>query len=332
MSSSLLLAGALFAASSVVLHPYEAVEPHMGTLFRIKLYAASQDEAKLAFAAAFARVGELDRTLSDYRADSELNVISQSAVRRPTHVSDDLFRVIAASQQLSEKTNGAFDITVGPLTHLWREARKKGQVPSAEAVGQAKARCGYRKLHIERATHAVEFAEEGMQLDVGAIAKGDAADQALLILGRCGIHSALVAASGDLAFSDAPPGDAGWKIGVDSLDSAQARFTKTLVLSNAAVSTSGATEQHLDAAGVRYSHIVDPNSGMGISRDITVSVIARNGIEADSLATAVSVLGPERGLALLEQQPGVSALILLNKDGRARLLESASFGTVRTLP
>lgn len=332
MSSSLLLAGAWFAATNAVLHPYEAVEPHMGTLFRIKLYAANQADAQHAFAAAFARVGKLDRTLSDYKPDSELNRLSQLAVRNPIHVSDDLFRVLAASQQLSEKTGGAFDITVGPLTHLWREARKKGRVPSSAEIKQTQVKCGYRKLRIDPVAQSVEFAEEGMQLDAGAIAKGDAADQALLTIGRCGIRSALVAASGDLAFSDAPPGEAGWKIGVDSLDSAQARFPKTLVLSNAAVSTSGSTEQHLDAGGVRYSHIIDPQSGLGITRDITVSVIAPKGIEADSLATAVSVLGAERGLSFIEQQPGASAVILVNESSRPKLLESARFQTLRTLP
>jgi len=205
-------------------------------------------------------------------------------------------------------------------------------VPSSAEIKQTQVKCGYRKLRIDPVAQSVEFAEEGMQLDAGAIAKGDAADQALLTIGRCGIRSALVAASGDLAFSDAPPGEAGWKIGVDSLDSAQARFPKTLVLSNAAVSTSGSTEQHLDAGGVRYSHIIDPQSGLGITRDITVSVIAPKGIEADSLATAVSVLGAERGLSFIEQQPGASAVILVNESSRPKLLESARFQTLRTLP
>ena len=162
-----------------------------------------------------------------------------------------------------------------------------------------------------------------MQLDAGGIAKGYAADEALQAILLSGISSALVAASGDLAFSDAPPGEAGWKIGLDSFDSARAPFTRVLLLSNGAVSTSGPTEQHLDVAGVRFSHIIDPRTGLGLTRDITVSVIARRGIDADSMSTAVSVLGPERGLAFIEQQPGVGAIVVTNESGQPHIAESS---------
>ncbi len=270
----------------------------MGTLFRIELYADNEAQAKHAFQAAFARIAELDQTLSDYKPDSELDRLSTSAVRHPVHVSKDLFRVVDASQDLSGKTDGAFDITIGPLTHLWREARKRHKLPDPTTIEQAKAKCGYRKLHLDYSRHTVELDESGMQLDVGAIAKGYAADEALLVITHCGIKSALVAASGDLAFSDSPPGHAGWKIGVDSVDAAHAPFTRILLLTNEAVSTSGSSEQHLDVAGVRYSHIIDPTTGMGLTRETTVTVVARRGIEADSLATAVSVLGTARSQGL----------------------------------
>lgn len=327
-SSSLLLAFAL----GLTLHPYEAVEPHMGTLFRIKLYASDEAQAKKAFRAAFARITELDNELSDYKPDSELNRVARSAVHRPQPASEDLLRVVKAAEKLSGATGGEFDITIGPLTHLWREARKTGRVPSRETVAAARAKCGYRKLHVNAAKHTIEFDQEGMQLDAGAIAKGDAADQALAVLKQCGIQSALVAASGDLAFSDAPPGEAGWKIGVDSLDRAQAPFTRVLLLSNAAVSTSGATEQHLDADGRRYSHILDPKSGIGLTSEMTVSVVAQRGMDADSLATAVSVLGVNRGIDLIEKQPGAAALVLHQVNGRPVLAESRRFHELKTMP
>lgn len=287
----------------------------MGTLFRIKLYATDQDQAARAFHAAFARVSELDDILSDYKQDSELNRLSRTAFHHPVHVSDDLFRVVEAAQQLSEKTDGAFDITIGPLTHLWREARKTRRIPDAASVEEAKARRGFRMMHLDPLKHTVELDQEGMQLDAGGIAKGDAADQALLTLKQCGIESALVAASGDLAFSNAPPGEAGWKIGVDSFDSAQAPFTRTLVLANKAVSTSGPEEQHLDVGGVRYSHIIDPHTGIGLTRGITVTVCTSRGIDADSMSTAVSVLGAERGIAFLKGQPNTAAIIVTD-EGR----------------
>jgi thiamine biosynthesis lipoprotein len=156
-----------------------------------------------------------------------------------------------------------------------------------------------------------------MQLDVGAIGKGYAADEALEVLAKLGIRRALVAVSGDLAIGDPPPGKSGWKIGTPA---------PILELANAAISTSGDAEQHLDAGGTRYSHIVDPSTGAGLTRGITVTVVARRGMDSDSLSTAVSVLGPERGIALVNGRPDAAALIL---DGE-RLLPSARWDMVHT--
>jgi thiamine biosynthesis lipoprotein len=322
-SSVVLLLAALTVADT--LHPYEAVEPHMGTLFRIKLYATDEAQARRAFQAAFARVAALDHTLSDYQPGSELNRLSEIAVQHPVHVSEDLYRILETSQALSRETGGAFDITIGPLTHLWRDARRLNRLPDPASIAQAKAKCGYRHLHLDRALHTAEFDQPGMQLDAGAIAKGYAADQALETITSCGIASALVAASGDLAFSDAPPGESGWKIGIDSIDSANAPFTRVMRLSNGAVSTSGPSEQHLDTGGIRYSHIIDPRTGMGLSRNITVTVVARRGIDADSLATAVSVLGVKHGLALVKHHRGASAIIVAYENGRLSYRESRHF-------
>jgi len=328
MTSSELLAALAFLClplSAAKLQPFEAVEPHMGTLFRIKLYAADEAEAQAAFTAAFQRITELDRTFSDYIPDSELNRLVKSAVHKPVKVSSDMLRLLTASQDLSRESDGAFDITVGSVTHLWREARKQGRTPDPASLREAMAHCGYTRLHVSAAEQTVELDEEGMQFDAGAIAKGDAADQALRVLGQRGIQSALVAASGDLAFSEAPPGETGWKIGLDSFDAAQAPFTRVLRLANGAVSTSGPGEQHLDKGGVRYSHILDGRTGKALTKELTVSVIARRGIDADSLATAVSALGVRRGLALIERRTEAAALILSEQSGTRKLTESSRF-------
>lgn len=279
----------------------------MGTLFRIKLYAETEQQARQAFHAAFARIGQLDAILSDYAPDSELNRLCRAGSAK---VSGDLFRVLEASQQLAEASGGAFDVTIGPLTHLWREARKSHQLPSEQQIHAAVARCGFRKLHLEGGMATLTL--PGMQLDVGGIAKGDAADQALAVLKQAGITRALVAASGDLAFSDPPPGQLGWKIGIDLSDKPHSGFTDVRELANAAVSSSGNTEQHLDADGKRYSHIIDPATGYGLTRDIRVTVIAPRGIIADGLATAISVLGQEPGLKLLQSYPGSSAIVTVH--------------------
>ncbi len=272
----------------------------MGTLFSIKLYAASEQQAKDAVQAAFARIAQLDATLTDYRADSELSRTTKSA--NPVHISDDLFTVLSKGQWLAEQTNGAFDVTLGPLTHLWRESRRARALPNDALLQDALKRSGFRKMHLDPAAHTVCFDVRGMQLDVGGIAKGYAADEALAVLAKAGIKSALVAASGDLAFSDAPPNEQGWKVAIDAL-------RRPMLLANAAVSTSGSTEQNFVANGVRYSHILDPKTGLGLTTDLTTTVIARRGIDADGMATAVNVLGAERGLAFLDKQTGVAAVI-----------------------
>jgi FAD:protein FMN transferase len=305
-----LLLGCLTHAHAADRQLFEAVEPHMGTLVRIKLYADGAGQAKAAFRAAFDRIAQLDDALSDYKPASELNRICRTAVARPVEAGADLFRVLEASQKLAGETDGAFDVTLGPVIRLWRQARNTNRLPDSAALREAAGRCGYRKLHLDPAKQTVMLDQAGMQLDAGGIAKGYAADAALSILAQLGIRSALVAASGDLAFGDPPPGQRGWKIGVDSFDRPEAAFTRVLELSNAAVSTSGDHEQHLDIDGARYSHIIDPSTAMGLSQPITVTIIARHGIDADGLATAVSVLGPERGIALIEKQAGVAGLVM----------------------
>src|SRR5262249_20208614 len=159
----------------------------------ISLYTDTEEHAKAAFRAAFDRIAAIDRTLSDYRPDSELNRVCRTAVNRPVAVSGDLFRVLAASQQLAEESGGAFDVTLGPVTWLWRQARREKRAPSDEGLRDALARSGYGKLRLDAGTHTVMLARDGMQLDVGAIGKGYAADAALAVLAGLGISRALVA-------------------------------------------------------------------------------------------------------------------------------------------
>lgn len=287
----------------------EALEPHMGTMFRIVLYAADPARAHTAIRAAFDRVAELDNELSDYLPDSELNRICVTAAGRDVPVSQDLYAVLQASQSLAERTDGAFDITLGPVIRLWRRARQTGQLPSDAEIAAAARRTGYRSLHVAsgggHATVRLDMA--GMQLDLGAIAKGYAADEGLRLLRGQGFPQAMVAASGDIAFGDAPPGVAGWRTGIDSVNAPNDAFTEVLQLSNAAVSTSGDTEQYAEIGGVRYSHIVDPKTGKGLTARIGVTVIAAKGIDSDGLSTAASVLCEQRGAG--------AALDLIGKSG-----------------
>lgn len=303
-----------------MLRRYEAVEPHMGTLARVTVYTSSEESAKQAFRAAFDRIQSVDRVLSDYRPESELSQLTKIAVNKPTRISDDLFAVLEASQRLAEATSGAFDITLGPVTRLWRDARRVGRPPDREALREAASRTGFGKLHLDSRERTAMVGVAGMALDVGAIGKGYAASEAIATLTRMGVRSSLVALSGDLAFSEAPPAQHGWRISVYRGD-----VPSTLELTNAAVSTSGSSEQHLDADGVRYSHIIDPSSKLGVTDDLTVTVIARHGIEADGLDTAVSVVGVERGLALIESRRDAAGMIVKRTSSGTRVFMSSRF-------
>ena len=297
----------------------------MGTLVLITLYASGEDAARDAFRAAFDRIRDLDGILSDYRPDSELNQITKAAVGRAVRVSEELFTVLAASQDLAEATGGAFDVTQGPVVRLWRETRKTGRVPDPAALEEAASRSGFRKLHMDAKHRTVTVDKAGMALDVGAIGKGYAASEAIEVLDGLGVRSALVAVSGDLAFSEAPPGQRGWRIGIDAGDASDVRVPGVLELTNAAVSTSGSSEQHVDIDGRRYSHIIDPSSGMGLVDDITVTVIARHGLDSDGLDTAVSVLGAARGLALIESRPDAAGLIIQRTSAGTTVVPSTRF-------
>ncbi len=261
---------------------FEGVEPHMGTLVRITIY--SKDASPMA--AAFRRIAELDEKLSDYKQDSELNRLCRT-FGKPVDVSEDLYKVLEASQKLASLTDGAFDVTIGPVTHLWR----LGRIPDAETM----ARVGWRNLVLDRRHRTAELKIAGMQLDLGAIAKGFAGDEALKTLRGLGVKRALIAVSGDIVAGEAPPGTRGWRVRLEPAGD-------QILLRNGAVSTSGDSEQSREIGGVSYSHIIDPKSGLGLTSAITVTVVARRGLEADPIATAVSVMGEDRGRRVLAKR------------------------------
>jgi thiamine biosynthesis lipoprotein len=284
-SLNLLASLSILAPCLSALDRYHASEPHMGSLVSITLYAESPEDAQKAFTGAFARIEELNRILSDYDPQSEL----LRACDLSAPLSPDLLTVINHAQKLAAATQGAFDISVGPLTRLWREARRIKQPPAESALAEALQRSGYRKLNLENGR--LHCAVSGMQLDAGGIAKGYAADEALKVIRKTGITRALVAMSGDIVCGDAPPEKPGWKVAVQN---------ETIILKNAAVSTSGDEFQYVVLNGVRYSHIIDPRTGMALRDSKSISVIGNRGIETDALATAMSVAPPSGNQSIID--------------------------------
>ncbi len=304
----------------------------MGTLFSITVYGPDKAQAESAAAVAFRRIDGLEDIMSDYQADSELMRLCAQPFGKPVPVSADLFDVLEQAQKFSELSGGAFDVTVGPYVRLWRFARKRQVLPSAAEITAARASVGWQKLRLDRRARTVTLLAPDMRLDLGGIAKGYAADAALEVLKGRGLDRALVAASGDIAVGNSPPGQRGWKVGITAIDARTNEITRTVVLRNAGISTSGDTEQHVDIGGVRYSHILDPATGLGLTNRIQATVIAPRATTTDAMATAVCVLGPGRGLAVIEALPGAAALILTKDDGQTNRFTSRRFKNIPQQP
>jgi thiamine biosynthesis lipoprotein len=273
----------------------------MGTRVRLQLYASSPGQARQGIADAFSRIERLDAVLSDYRETSDLTAFCAEAGKGLVPVDRDLFRLLSRSREWAERTEGLFDITAAPVVQLWRRARRTQQLPAPDRLAAARALVGFEQLSLDPARGMAGLGQPGMRIDLGGIAKGDAADEALAVLASHGIDRALVAVGGDIVVGGPPPGSNGWEVWLASPEGASRSPAHALRLREAAVSTSGDLEQSVTIDGRRYSHIVDPRTGLGVTRPGLVTVLARHGQTADVLATTLNLLGPEEGLPLLER-------------------------------
>ncbi len=256
----------------------------MGVEARIVLFAVDEDLALDAARAAFDEIERLESLFSDWRPASELSRLSDRAGTGPVVVSEDLYSILARAQAISAATDGAFDVTVGPFVALWRESRRTPALPDAARLAHAQSLVGWRMLELDASRRTVALAQPGMRLDLGGIGKGYACQGALDVLTGLGCERALVQVGGDVACGSPPPGRDGWEIDVGG---------ETHLVHDRAVATSGDTEQHVDIDGVRYSHVVDPRTGLGLTARSVLTISAPDGATADALATAGSVLTPE---------------------------------------
>jgi len=285
---------------------FEYSEVHMGVPVRIQGYAENEAAATKACRAAFDKFAALEAIMSDYKADSELmRLVAKSGA--DVTVSEDLFRVLERSQALAKETDGAFDITIGPLVQIWRQARRTNKLPEEGLRKFALTKVGHKNLILNKERQTATLTQTGMRLDLGGIAKGYAVDEAMVELKARGISSALVEAGGDMAASEPPPGKEGWTVAIRASDG------PPVMLKNQALSTSGDTEQFVEIGGKRYSHIVDPKTGLGLTTRLQVSVLGPDAFTTDGLATAISVMGRDKASPLL-QKYGCKARYVFPKD------------------
>lgn len=310
---------------------YEYKRLQMGMPFEVVLYAPDDDaRARAAADAAFARVKVLNAILSDYDDESELTRLSRTAgTGRAVRVSDDLWNVLARAQDLSARSGGAFDVTVGPVIRLWRAARRTHVLPDAAELEKARAAVGWKNVRLDPKARTVELLAPAMRLDLGGVAKGYAAGEVLKVLRERGIVRAFAGAGGDMAFGDAPPGRRGWRVELAPVDAASAAPAGHILLANAAMATSGDLFQYVEIGGRRYSHIVDPRTGWALTDRGLVVVVLRAAPVADGLSTAVGVLGPDAGLKFIRTFPGADVRIVRRPGGKVETVESEGFEKLR---
>ncbi len=286
----------------------------MDTLVTINVVSDSSAKAEKAMDRAFDEIGKLDKLLNFFSSSSELSMINRSAGISAVKVSPETLEVIEDAISVSERTGGAFDPTIGPEISLWDFHTRK--MPDDKTVKERLPLVNFRLVTIDRSKSTVYLGKKGMLMDLGAIAKGYAADKAVEELKRQGITSGLVSCAGDIrAFGLKPDGNP-WKIGIKNPRPANKddEIMATVELSDMAISTSGDYERFFISNGKRYHHILDPKTGYSAGGCRSVTVIARHGFQTDAFSTGVFVLGPSKGVEVLRQM-GFEGMVI-DKDGR----------------
>jgi thiamine biosynthesis lipoprotein len=258
----------------------------MGVQARIVLWTREPESGAAAARAAFARLAEVERALSDWLVDGDLARLEARAGAGPVAVSADLYGCLERALELAKASDGAFDPTVGALTRLWRAARERDAAPDPDALAAARAGVGWRGVRLDPSLRTVELPHPATRLDFGGIGKGFGADAALATLAEHDHGRALVALAGDIALGAPPPGCDGWRIEAPEVG-------EVLVLARCGVSSSGDSAQHLVVDGVRESHLLDPESGRGLVGRPPLTVVAPDAATADGLASALGLVGPQ---------------------------------------
>ena len=295
-------------------HKFSFTREKMASPYTIIFYHNDSVQANVAANECFSLADSFINIFSDYIPNSELNQLSlSSGSGKYVPVSPALFDIISESQKAYILTKGAFDITMGPIIRLWRKARKEKHFPDRSAIEAKMKSVGFDKVQIDERTKSIQLTGTEMLLDLGGIAQGYIAEKVLERLKTKNIKKALINVSGDIATGDAPPQKKGWTIGINLPESEQLQKSQ-LIIHNLSVSTSGDMYQFIEHEGKKFSHIVDPKTGYGITSQKNVTVIAGNATTADWLATACSIM-PIKKAKRLADKLHAEVLIAEMKNG-----------------
>ena len=307
----------------------------MGTVFEVTIYAADKYIAEKTFNDVFQELNRLDYLMSNYKKESVLSKLNKNALSEPAVCNKELAYVIEQSLQYSDITDGAFDITIGPLMKKWGFYKQQGRVPGKEELDSILESVSYKNIIIEEkakkslsknpvTTKTVFFKNTGTQIDLGGIGKGYAVDRAASVLKQNGISSALINFAGNIFTFGTPPGKDSWVIGLQHPRESEG-LLGAFEIKDKAVSTSGDYEKFFTIEGKRYSHIIDPRTGNPVKGTVSVTIVTGNATRADALSTGVFVLGHEKGMDLIEQLSDVEGIIIY-EDEDSKLITKTSSG------
>ncbi|MBS1815792.1 MAG: FAD:protein FMN transferase [Acidobacteria bacterium] len=329
------MALALLAAAEAVAVPQKMAAPFvfkhaaMGTEFEIVLIDQNRALASAMAELAFDEVDRLEELLSNYRETSELSRVNRLAGQGPVTVDPEMFAFLSAAEHWSRASDGAFDMSVGPLMRVWGFFQHAGRVPSDAEIAKAKRVVGWKLVKLDVATRTVRFLRDGVELDPGGIGKGFAVDAAVRLLREHGVERALISAGSSTIYGmGSPPGERGWKVIVRS-PVLPKRVISTVYLRDESLSSANCTEKNFTAAGVMYCHIFDPRTGQPVRGRVHVSVIHPSATASDALSNVLFVQSPDEAMSTLRRfVPDARALVLYERNG----LKCATFrwsGTIK---
>lgn len=299
MACALLVAALFFAGRKDRL--FRESRTSLYTLVTMTVVSRSESRAEEAMDAAFSELDRIGRLLNFYAEDSELSRINRNAGIAPVKVSAETLAVIAAALRAARETEGGFDVTVGPIVRLWDFTKKT--IPTREQIEEARSLVGYRHVLVDEQASTVFLDTKGMQIDLGGIIKGYAADRAAVVLRQHGIASGIVAVAGDISLFGKQPDGRPWRVGIQHPrpKGEEAALLATLDINDGAISTSGDYQRFFMENGVRYHHLLNPETGFPQDLCRSVTIVAPQAVDTDAFATGIFILGPEKGIATLER-------------------------------
>lgn len=295
---------------------YTESRPAMGTVFTIECYMPDPDSADRIMNVAFEEIARVEALLSNYQPSSELSRISRESGDGPVVTDPETFNFLTRSFYWSDRSHGAFDITVGPLLRAWGFKASNGHVPTQAEQKALRDQVGWDKVQLDPAAHTVRFTtRNSMELDPGSIGKGFAVDSVVDLLRESGVHAAFISAGGSTLYGlGAPPGSAGWPVEIPD-PRVPGSIAATLLLHDTSLSTGACTEKFFVQNGHRFCHIFDPRTLMPVEGVLQSTVIAPSATDSDALSTVVFVLPPEQSREVLRGLQGTEAILFLSAPG-----------------